>query len=86
MIVIYDDKLMTQEDVMEMIKEVIKEQKLDSKEDLLEKHTVLYPMSKAIAQFVLLPVPKINVEEITVEELLSHETERMEGKFGSSGK
>lgn len=54
-----------------------------------EKYTenvTLYPMSKGIAQFVLLPVPKVNIEEISVNEILSNKTERMEGKLGSSGK
>lgn len=51
-----------------------------------DPNTILYPMSKAIAQFVLLPVPKVEIEEISPEEVLSNKTERMEGKLGSSGK
>ncbi len=51
-----------------------------------DPNTILYPMTKAIAQFVLLPVPKVEIEEISPEEVLSNKTERMEGKLGSSGK
>lgn len=47
---------------------------------------IYYPASKAIAQFVMLPVPKTNVMETTVEDILKIESERGEGRVGSSGK
>lgn len=52
----------------------------------VDLNAIYYPMTKAIAQFVLLPVPKVEIEEISPEEVLSNKTERMEGKLGSSGK
>ncbi len=51
-----------------------------------EYGAIYYPISKGIAQLLLLPVPKIKITEITPEEVLSNKTERMEGKLGSSGK
>lgn len=47
---------------------------------------IYYPASKAIAQFVMLPVPKTNIMETTVEDILKIESERGEGRVGSSGK
>lgn len=47
---------------------------------------VYYSASKAIAQFVMLPVPKTNIMETTVEDILKIESERGEGRVGSSGK
>lgn len=49
-------------------------------------NSVIYPKSKAICQALLLPVPKISVEEITYDELLKIESERGNGMLGSSGK
>lgn len=46
----------------------------------------VYPYSKAIAQVLLLPVPKVNVEEISYEELQQITSERGLGALGSSGK
>ena len=48
--------------------------------------TVIYPYTKAICQAVVLPVPKMNVQEISLEELKSIPSKRKEGKIGSSGK
>ena len=45
-----------------------------------------YPYSKAIAQAVVLPVPKTKVVELELSELLSNKTDRGEGMLGSSGK
>lgn len=53
--------------------------------DVWEPH-VIYLLSKAITQGVLLPVPDFDVEEITEEEMLSRDTERGEGRLGSSRK
>lgn len=45
-----------------------------------------YDCTKAIAQAILVPVPKTTVEEISYEELQAIESERGEGALGSSGK
>lgn len=47
---------------------------------------ITYPYTKAICQVLLQYVPKIEVKEINVEQLKSYESERGEGKLGSSGK
>ena len=46
----------------------------------------LYPYNKAIAQAILVPVPKVEVEEVTYNELKSIKSDRMNGQLGSSGK
>lgn len=46
----------------------------------------LYPYNKAIAQAILVPVPKVKVEEVTYDELKAIKSERMNGQLGSSGK
>ena len=48
--------------------------------------TVVYPSDKAIAQIIMLPVPKFKIEEITYEQLLTFESERGLGALGSSNK
>jgi dUTP pyrophosphatase len=45
-----------------------------------------YPYEKAICQAVLLPVPKVEVEEIPYDELLNMKSDRMLGNLGSSNK
>ena len=47
---------------------------------------VLYPYEKAIAQALVVPVPKVNVEEISYDALQNIESERGLGALGSSGK
>ena len=47
---------------------------------------VKYPASKAICQALLVEVPQAKITEISVEELNADETERGDGKLGSSGK
>lgn len=47
---------------------------------------IVYPYSKAICQALLVEVPKVEVVEITPEELKGIKSERGEGKLGSSGK
>lgn len=47
---------------------------------------IVYSTKKAICQAVLLPVPKVEVEEITYEELLKITSKRGTGMLGSSGK
>jgi dUTP pyrophosphatase len=46
----------------------------------------IYPYTKAIAQLLLVPVPNVEVKEITYEQLLSIPSERGIGALGSSGK
>lgn len=45
-----------------------------------------YPYSKAICQAVLLPVPKVDIEEVDYETLKSFKSERGTGCLGSSNK
>ena len=45
-----------------------------------------YYKSKAICQALLLPVPKVDIEEISYDELKSIKSERGDGRLGSSGK
>lgn len=47
---------------------------------------IVYPYEKAIAQAMVVPVPKINIEEISYEELKAISSERGTGKLGSSNK
>ena len=47
---------------------------------------ILYPYEKAIAQFVVLPVPNTTIEEVTEEEFNQYTSERGEGMLGSSNK
>lgn len=46
----------------------------------------VYPYSKAIAQALIVPVPKVETEEISYEELRNIKSERGLGALGSSGK
>lgn len=46
----------------------------------------VYPYSKAIAQALVIPVPKVSVEEISYDELKMIESERGMGALGSSNK
>ena len=46
----------------------------------------VYPYSKAIAQALIAPVPKTEVEEISYDELKAIESERGMGALGSSNK
>lgn len=55
-------------------------------EDLKTRKIIYHPYSKAIAQGLILPVPKMEVEEIDYETLKAIESERGTGCLGSSGK
>ena len=46
----------------------------------------VYPYSKAIAQALVVPIPKVDIEEISYEELKTIESERGMGALGSSNK
>jgi len=50
------------------------------------EHALVYPYEKAIAQCLMVVVPKLTIEEITHEELLEFKSERGAGSLGSSGK
>ena len=47
---------------------------------------IVYPYSKGIAQFVMLPVPKFEEVEVSLEDLQNIKSERGAGKLGSSDK
>ena len=51
-----------------------------------ESDFTFYPYSKAIAQALVIPVPEIEVEELTYEDLQAIPSERGLGALGSSGK
>lgn len=57
----------------------------ESFEDIMPE-SFIYPYSKAICQAVVLPVPKMEVVEVPLEELQSIKSERGMGALGSSGK
>lgn len=50
------------------------------------KNVIEYPYSKAICQCIMVPVPYIEIVESTIEDISAIESERGEGKLGSSGK
>lgn len=50
------------------------------------KIIIRYPYEKAICQALVVPVPTVDVEEYTYEELLAIPSSRGMGAFGSSGK
>lgn len=52
----------------------------------LYNNAIIYPYSKAICQALLLPVPKMEVEEIGFDELKEIPSERGFGMLGSSKK
>ena len=49
-------------------------------------NAIVYPYSKAIAQALVVPVPKTKVEELSYEDLKTIPSERGLGALGSSGK
>lgn len=50
------------------------------------KNAILYPYSKAIAQALVIPIPEVNIQEISYSELKEIPSERGVGMIGSSGK
>lgn len=83
-ILIYDDSIVR--DKKEVIREYFATKMCSSLENIVLDDYVFYPISKGIAQFVLLPVPKVEIEEVTEEEIELNTTERGAGMLGSSGK
>ena len=51
-----------------------------------KQHCIIKPITKAITQFVMLPVPTFNTKELSWDELKNIKSERGLGKLGSSGK
>lgn len=51
-----------------------------------QEECTVYPYEKAICQAIVLPVPEVNIEEYTYEELKAIPSERGLGALGSSGK
>lgn len=47
---------------------------------------IIYPYHKAIAQAILVPVPKVKSEEVSYETLKNFRSERGSGCLGNSGK
>ena len=54
-------------------------------EGIIKAH-IIYPYEKAIAQCIMVEVPKLYTEEVTMDELLSYKSERGTGALGSSNK
>lgn len=52
----------------------------------LLENFIVYPYEKAICQGVLVKAPNFETEEISYEELMQIESDRMTGRLGSSGK
>lgn len=50
------------------------------------ENAVLVPYSKAICQFHVREIPKVEIQETSAEEILAVPSERGAGKLGSSGK
>lgn len=59
---------------------------MQNTETVLEDHVTIYPYEKAITQAIIVPVPKMEVQETSVDELRAIPSKRGEGKTGSSGK
>ena len=47
---------------------------------------ITYPYEKAIAQILVIPVPTVDIEEVTYDELKTIQSDRGMGALGSSGK
>jgi dUTP pyrophosphatase len=55
--------------------------------DRLEKDGyIVYLYSKAIAQAIIIPVPKVKIKEVSYDKILNIKSERKLGMLGSSGK
>lgn len=51
-----------------------------------KEETIVYPYTKAICQVVMQEIPKLDVQEISYDELKAISSERGDGRFGSSKK
>ncbi len=54
--------------------------------EIPHKNAIIYPYEKAIAQCIMVVVPKLAINEISYEDLLEMKSERGTGSLGSSGK
>jgi len=54
--------------------------------NLKEDNYIIHPYNKAIAQGILLPVPKLKLQEVSYNDLLEFESERKKSFLGASGK
>lgn len=63
-----------------------KEECNTSSDDVFGTPYIEYPYEKAIAQVVMVEVPKLSIEEVTKESILEITSERGEGSLGSSNK
>lgn len=62
-------------------------QKIDAYDFNMNTHNyIFYPYTKAIAQALLLPVPKVTINALTYDELKNIPSERGVGMLGSSSK
>lgn len=52
----------------------------------VDNNYIIYPMSKGIAQAVMVVIPQLETEEISLDNLKSIPSVRGDGKLGSSGK
>lgn len=50
------------------------------------EHCIVYPYEKAICQAIVVPVPELDIEEYTYDEIKAIPSERGNGALGSSGK
>lgn len=57
-----------------------------SKKEAVGDGVIHYPYTKAIAQAILVSMPKVEVKEISLAEFGKYNSERGIGKLGSSGK
>jgi dUTP pyrophosphatase len=65
---------------------LITKETIESALQSLADDYIVYPYSKAICQALLLPVPKVSIEELSYEELKLIPSSRGMGQLGSSGK
>lgn len=65
---------------------IIKQAALETMSEEEKAGFIAYPYEKACAQGVLLVIPQLESEEISLEELLAIPSARGEGRLGSSGK
>ena len=71
-----------------MVVPLVKDVLISDQADEVEEYDdlIIYPLTRAIAQGVLLPVPKVEVKELSYEDLLDIKSERGDKGWGSSGK
>lgn len=75
-------------EIMVMVTPLIKDLLISDGYDevVVTDSLIIYPYTKAIAQGLLLPVPDVEVEEVSYEELKAIPSERSTGGWGSSNK